>query len=159
MAKWSAPACRASASSSWTATGMPATTRGGGRPASAAALVMRGRTCLLCTHNLAEAEALCDQVIILQEGRLIVQGRLEELRRGARPRVRLAARQGPEALRARLGQVGPIHVDGTGVLVEVADPLTAAPVLLRRLLDAGLDVYECTPVRATLEDLFLEAVR
>jgi ABC-2 type transport system ATP-binding protein len=45
------------------------------------------------------------------------------------------------------------------VLVEVADPMTAAPMLLRRLLDAGLDVYECTPVRATLEDLFLEAVR
>src|SRR5215472_5203082 len=121
--------------------------------------VMQGRTCLLCTHNLAEAEALCDQVIILQEGRLIVQGRLEELRRGARPRVRLAARQGPDALRARLGQVGPIQVDGTGVLVEVADPTTEAPMLLRRLLDAGLDVYECTPVRATLEDVFLEAVR
>jgi ABC-2 type transport system ATP-binding protein len=121
--------------------------------------VMQGRTCLLCTHNLSEAEALCDQVIILQEGRVIVRGRLDELRRGARPRLRLAARQGPEALRARLGQVGPVHVDGTGVLVEVADPMTAAPVLLRRLLDAGLDVYECTPVRATLEDLFLEAVR
>ena len=121
--------------------------------------VMQSRTCLLCTHNLAEAEALCDQVIILQEGRVIVRGRLDELRRGARPRLRLAARQGPEALRARLAQVGPVHVDGTGVLVEVADPMTAAPMLLRRLLDAGLDVYECTPVRATLEDLFLEAVR
>jgi ABC-2 type transport system ATP-binding protein len=121
--------------------------------------VMQGRTCLLCTHNLAEAEALCDQVIILQEGRVIVSGRLDELRRGARPRLRLAARQGPEALRARLDQVGPVHVDGTSVLVEVADPTTAAPMLLRRLLDAGLDVYECTPVRATLEDLFLEAVR
>ena len=121
--------------------------------------VMQGRTCLLCTHNLAEAEALCDQVIILQEGRVIVQGRLEELRRGARPRVRLAARQGPEAVRAGLGHVGPVHVDGGGVLVEVADPMTEAPMLLRRLLDAGLDVYECTPVRATLEDVFLEAVR
>jgi ABC-2 type transport system ATP-binding protein len=74
---------------------------------------MQGRTCLLCTHNLAEAEALCDQMIILQKGHVIVQGRLEELRRGARPRVRLAARQGPEAVRARLGQVGPVHVDGT----------------------------------------------
>ena len=90
---------------------------------------------------------------------MIVQGRLEELRRGARPRLRLAARQGPEALRAQLGQVGPVHVDGTGVLVEVVDPTTEAPMLLRRLLDAGLDVYECTPVLATLEDVFLEAVR
>lgn len=120
--------------------------------------VMKGRTCLLCTHNLAEAEALCDQVIILQEGRVIVQGRLEELRRGTRPRLRLAARQGPEALRAGLGTVGPVHVDGNGVLVEVADPTAEAPMLLRRLLEAGIDVYECTPVQATLEDVFLEAV-
>jgi ABC-2 type transport system ATP-binding protein len=121
--------------------------------------VMAGRTVLLCTHNLAEAEALCDEVIILQEGRVIVQGRLGELRRGARSRLRLAAHQGPEAVAARLHGVGPIRVDGRTVLLEVPDPEAAAPLLLRRLLDAGIDVYECTPVEATLEDVFLEAVR
>ncbi len=121
--------------------------------------VMEGRTCLLCTHNLAEAEALCDEVIILQKGRVIVQGRLEELRGGARPRLRLAARQGPEALLAGLDGVAPVQPDGTGVLVEVSDPIGDAPALLRRLLDAGLDVYECTPVRASLEDVFLDAVQ
>jgi ABC-2 type transport system ATP-binding protein len=119
----------------------------------------KGRTTLLCTHNLAEAEALCEEVIILQQGRVIVQGRLDELRRGGRPRLRLAAHEGPEALLAHLDGVGPAHVDGSAVLVEVADPEAAAPRLLRRLLADGVDVYECTPVRATLEDVFLEAVR
>jgi ABC-2 type transport system ATP-binding protein len=121
--------------------------------------VMTGRTVLLCTHNLAEAEALCDEVIILQEGRVIVQGRLSDLRRGARSRLRLAARQGPEAVAACLNGVGPLRVDGRTVLLEVPDPEAAAPALLRRLLGAGVDVYECTPVQATLEDVFLEAVR
>ncbi|MBO0683972.1 MAG: ABC transporter ATP-binding protein [Candidatus Dormibacteraeota bacterium] len=121
--------------------------------------VMAGRTTLLCTHNLAEAEALCQEVIILQAGRVIVQGRLDELRRGTRPRVRLAARQGPEALLAALNGSGSAHIDGPAVLLEVGDPQLEAPALLRRLLDAGLDVYECTPVLASLEDVFLEAIR
>jgi ABC-2 type transport system ATP-binding protein len=121
--------------------------------------VMVGRTVLLCTHNLAEAEALCDEVVILQAGRVIVQGRLDELRRGARSRLRLAAAQGPQAVLARLNGVGPARVDGRSVVLEVPDPEAEAPRLLRLLLDAGVDVYECTPVQATLEDVFLEAVR
>ena len=121
---------------------------------------MRNRTALLCTHNLAEAEALCDEVVILREGRVIVQGRLEELRR-SRPRLRLAAHQGARAVLSTLnGFEGRARVvEGDAVLLETTDPEAEAPALLRRLVGAGLDVYECTPVRATLEDLFLEAVK
>jgi ABC-2 type transport system ATP-binding protein len=121
--------------------------------------VTRGRTVLLCTHNLAEAEALCDEVIILQGGRVSVHGRLRDLRRGARSRLRLGAHQGPQAVAARLDGVGPVRIDGRSVLLEVANPEAEAPRLLRLLLDAGLDVYECTPVEASLEEVFLEAVR
>ena len=121
--------------------------------------VLAGRTVLLCTHNLAEAEALCDDAIILREGRVVLQGPLNVLRRRARSRLRLAVRQGPEALAARLDGLGPAQVEGRTVLLEVADPERDAPAVLRRLLDAGLDVYECTPVQASLEDVFLEAMR
>jgi ABC-2 type transport system ATP-binding protein len=117
-----------------------------------------GRTVLLCTHNLAEAEALCDEVIILREGQVVVQGRLNELRRGARSRLRLAAHQGPEALARCLEGQGSLRIDGRSVLLELADPQAEAPRVLRRLLGAGLDVYECTPVQASLEEVFLEAV-
>jgi ABC-2 type transport system ATP-binding protein len=120
--------------------------------------VMVGRTVLLCTHNLAEAEALCEDVIILREGRVVLEGRLSELRRGARSRLRLAVHQGPEALVARLNGFGPLRVDGRRVLLEVADPEREAPRVLRTLMDAGLDVYECTPLEASLEEVFLEAV-
>jgi ABC-2 type transport system ATP-binding protein len=121
--------------------------------------MMPGRTVLLCTHNLAEAEALCDEVIILLDGRVSVQGRLRDLRSGARSRLRLGAQQGPEAVAARLDGVGPMRVEGRSVVLEVADPEAEAPRLLRLLLGAGLDVYECTPVEASLQEVFLEAVR
>ena len=121
---------------------------------------MEGRTALLCTHNLAEAERLCDQVVILDHGRVVLQKPLAQLRREARPRLRLAAAQGPEAVLAALrrrGQDG--DADGDVVLLVSDDPRAEAPALLRGLLAEGLDVYECTPVEATLEAMFLEAVQ
>jgi ABC-2 type transport system ATP-binding protein len=116
---------------------------------------MKGRTTLLCTHNLDEAQALCEEVVILRAGRVVVSGDIGSLRRSAGPRLRLAARQGIEPLLAAVGQGG--IVDGT-VEVPVTDPEADAPALLRRLLEQGLDVYLCEPVEASLEDVFIEAV-
>jgi len=44
------------------------------------ALVAQGRGVLLCTHILEIAQAICDRVAILDHGRIIVQGSLDELR-------------------------------------------------------------------------------
>jgi ABC-2 type transport system ATP-binding protein len=123
---------------------------------------MDGRTTLLCTHNLAEAEALCDEVIILREGKVLVDAPLKELRLRARPQLLLAARQGEGPLLYALQKHGnPGHAAGEdgAVLVPLDDAPKQAPGLLRALLADGLDVYRCEPSRATLEDLFLELVR
>ncbi|MGH7910267.1 MAG: ATP-binding cassette domain-containing protein [Candidatus Dormibacteraceae bacterium] len=120
---------------------------------------MVGRTTLLCTHNLAEAEALCDDVVILREGKVVVQGRLEDLRRRGSPRLRLTARQGPQAIAARLELPVTTEDDGRHVLVEVASIDDDAPRLLRTLLAAGIDVISCEPVEQSLTDVFLEAVQ
>jgi len=123
---------------------------------------MEGRTTLLCTHNLAEAEALCEQVVILRGGRVLVQSSLAALRAHAHPQVRLAARQGAPALLAALrrrGLAAEAVDEGAAVQVLVADPAADAPALLRGLLADGLDVYECCAVQVTLESLFLDLVR
>jgi ABC-2 type transport system ATP-binding protein len=120
-----------------------------------------GRTTLLCTHNLAEAESLCDNVIILRGGKVRVQASLAELRAQAKPRLRLAARQGPSALAAALRKQGlqGLALEDGRVELALPDPESAAPTLLRRLLAEGLDVYACVPVQASLEDLFLDLVQ
>jgi len=123
------------------------------------ASLMGERTTLLCTHNLAEAEKLCDQVVILDHGKVLVHKGLNQLRRESQPRLRLAARQGAAALVAALEKRGVSgDADGEVVLVTTADARAEAPALLRGLLADGLDVYECTPLEASLETLFLEAV-
>ena len=123
---------------------------------------MRARTALLCTHNLAEAEALCDQVVILRGGRILLQASLTELRARQRPQVRLAARQGGQALLRALHDRGreAVTAQANGhVLVPMDDVADEAPELLRALLGQGLDVYECQPVQPSLEALFLDVVR
>jgi ABC-2 type transport system ATP-binding protein len=126
-----------------------------------AAMQRDRRTTLLCTHNLAEAQALCDNVIILRDGKVRVQATLADLRSRATPRLRLAAAQGPESLVEALAARGFCArvTDDGHVELSVADPRGTAPDLLRGLLADGLDVFACEPVQASLEDVFLDLVR
>ena len=50
------------------------------------------------------------------------------------------------------------EADGDAVVLAAEDARGQAPALLRALLADGLDVYECTPLEASLETMFLEAV-
>lgn len=127
-----------------------------------AAMSRPGRTTLLCTHNLGEAEALCDEVVILRGGKVLLHDRLENLRRRARSQVLLAARQGGTALVAALAHRGieaSLERGAPDAAIATLDrPTHALPDLLRALLAEGLDVYRCAPLEATLEDIFLDAV-
>ena len=117
------------------------------------------RTTLLCTHNLAEAEELCDSVIILRAGEVVVHATLEELRNKVASRVALRAHEGAEALALALtkrGYAPEIHEGEVRVAIANAD--RAAPDLLRALLGDGLAVYECRIVKPSLEDLFFRVV-
>jgi ABC-2 type transport system ATP-binding protein len=120
---------------------------------------MQGRTVLMSTHNLAEAEELCDTVIILRQGTVLVHERIDDLRRQTAPRVHLACMQGKEALSAALTD---FRLDWTpdddGAWLYLGDPQENVPDVLRRLLGRGLDVYDCRIVPPTLEDLFVEVV-
>jgi ABC-type multidrug transport system ATPase subunit len=119
---------------------------------------MRGRTAVLCARNEQEARALCTDVAILRAGRVVAQGTWDDLRRRMRPRLRVTARESPDRVLAELAELGMQGeaVDGA-VLVATPDPELEGASLLRRLLDAGLDVYECAPVEPEVKDIVLEA--
>jgi ABC-2 type transport system ATP-binding protein len=121
--------------------------------------VMPGRTVLLCTHNLAEAEALCESAIILRQGRVLLHERIATLRQRIQPVLVLRAAGGPERLVEALTARGLIPSrEEDAVRVHVKDAVAEAPALLRQLLTAGLDVYECRIVTPSLEELFLDVV-
>jgi ABC-2 type transport system ATP-binding protein len=120
---------------------------------------MRGRTAVLCTRKEQEARALCDEVAILRAGRVVAQGTWDDLRRRIRPKLRVAVRQGD--VDRVLAEVVKLEMQGEvqdgAVLVSMADPEQEGASLLRRLLGAGIDVYQCAPVEPEVKDIVLEA--
>jgi ABC-2 type transport system ATP-binding protein len=122
-------------------------------------LAMSGRTVLMSTHNLTEAEELCDTVIILRHGSVLIHERIEDLRRQTAPRVHLAARQGQTDLGSALSHLQLTWAPNeSGIWVYLDTPESSTPDVLRHLLGVGLDIYDCRIVPPSLEDLFVDVV-
>jgi ABC-2 type transport system ATP-binding protein len=119
--------------------------------------VADGRTVLLSSHILAEAEQLCDSVTIIRDGALVETGRLAEMRHLAASqvtaRVPTGAAPGVTAALATLDLTHPAGTDGTNGTLRLAVPRPRVAAVLSLLAEAGADDITCTPT--SLEDLFL----
>ncbi len=116
-----------------------------------------GTTVFLSSHLLFEVEQVCHRVGIVRAGRLVLEGTVGELLARAEPAVLVRAE--PEERTRKLLSKDPLcrgveSASGNGCL-RVRVPHDAVPEIARRLVGAGLDVREITPVRPSLEDLFL----
>jgi ABC-2 type transport system ATP-binding protein len=109
----------------------------------------RGRTVLLSSHILAEAEALADRVTIIRDGQTAETGTLAQMRHLTRLTVD-AQLAGPVSLDGLAG-LHAADLDGPRLHCEV-EP-AALNDLLRRLTAAGVVTLTCRP--PTLEELFL----
>jgi ABC-2 type transport system ATP-binding protein len=99
-----------------------------------------GKTVLLTTHYLDEAEQLADRVAVLREGRIVRLGTPAELRSGA----------AETEIRFRR--------DGREVVVRSAQPTRALHELTSEALAAGVELEGLEVHRPTLEDVYLELV-
>ena len=117
----------------------------------------RGATTLLCTHRLAEVEATCDYVVLLQQGRLVTQGTLQEVIAAASPGG-LTIEVAPDELEAARRIVATLDLGDTridrGVITTAVTPEDPA-LVTHRLADAGIYLRALSVHRATLEDAFL----
>ena len=128
---------------------------------------LRGEaTVVFSTHVLADVERICDRVAILDRGRRVTEGPLEELLAAhARPIYNLdpAPRQDAAvaALLDRL-RAAPWTTDVTaapgGIRVTVADPDAAAGAILPLVVACGVVLESFERARPTLEDVFLQLV-
>jgi ABC-2 type transport system ATP-binding protein len=108
-----------------------------------------GRTVLLSSHILSEAEALADRVTIIRQGRAVESGTLAELRHLTRTTVD-AELDAPVDARALPGLHDAV-IEGTRLRAEVDN--AALTAVLRALTDAGVRTLTCRP--PTLEEIFL----
>ncbi|MCS7060612.1 MAG: ABC transporter ATP-binding protein [Anaerolineae bacterium] len=129
----------------------------------------KGRTVFLCTHNLVEAQRLCDRVGVMERGRLVAVGTPTELAARYVQQVQveieiaaehieaaiellshasglLTARPQPSADQAPGGPLGALSLRVTG--------REAIPDMLALLTRHGVRVYRLTPHEPSLEDVY-----
>jgi ABC-2 type transport system ATP-binding protein len=118
----------------------------------------RGTTIVVSTHYLAEAEALCDRVAILDRGRLVAEGAPRDLARPAAGPVRVSVRTSRPLSRSaleRLPAVRRVVVAGADSDLELDSLHAFLPALLALLDRIGATLLDCSTTRATLEDVFV----
>ncbi len=121
----------------------------------------RTQTILLSTHILSEAEQLCDRVIIIDRGRIVVEDTPLRLRDRLQQQGRLFVRVGRSSndvvrlLRAVPG-VRAVEAQGDGYLVSGGAKSDLRPALAAAVVGHGLPLLELRPWATTLEEIFLE---
>jgi len=120
-----------------------------------------GCTVFLCTHNLLEAQKLCDRVAVLEHGQLVALGTPAELTRQYLHRldveIQVSEQQIPTALKVLkhlpdliAGEPG--QIDGS--LLVTVNQQESIPKLLASLVQNEIEVYRLNPQEANLEQVY-----
>ena len=110
----------------------------------------RGATVFLNSHLLTEIEAVCDEVAVVDHGRVIASGRLDELLQARGAEVAVDGLD--SAAVARLG--GTMAAPGAAIFPDIAE--SDVPELVAAIVANGGRVYRVTPRKASLEQIFLD---
>lgn len=130
-------------------------------------------TILLSTHILSEVETTCDRAIVIDRGRLVAEGSIEELRARRRAEGGLITVRGDRAsavsivealpevrrVKARRGDADGLWRLSVALKKDATDAGAMLESAVTALVAAGLSVREAGPSRATLEDVFAELTK
>ena len=122
----------------------------------------KGRTIILCTHNLEEADRLCDRVAVLN-GHLLALDAPKELRKqifGRKVVFHLSnANINFEQVLLPFDFVNHVEQIENKIVVTIEDPETHNPVLVQTLVEAGAEIQFVGELRRRLEDVYLELMQ
>jgi len=123
-----------------------------------------GKTIMISSHILSELEEICDHVGIIEHGRLVFSGTLEEIRPrlGIESKVRVSVADHQDKateLLSALPQVRQVQALGGEIAVTFHEGKNTAGIVARTLVNAGLDIISIQPERLKLDDAFLQLTK
>jgi ABC-2 type transport system ATP-binding protein len=118
-------------------------------------LASRGSAVFLNSHLLSEVEQVCDRVAVVDHGRVIAAGTMDQLLSGTTVRVRAGGLASAD--RAKLATFGHLDDEGDQLTFTNLD-IERVPELVAALVALGTRVYEVAPRHQTLEDRFLQLI-
>jgi ABC-2 type transport system ATP-binding protein len=117
----------------------------------------RGATVFLNSHLLSEIEITCDKVVFIREGEVVTSRDLHAVDKEEVPVVVRARKFTQEAI-AGLAPFAASTIWKDEQLTLTASSRDALPEILRHLVTVGAEVYEFTPQRMSLEELFVSVM-
>jgi len=121
-----------------------------------------GTTILLTTHYIEEAERLCDEVAILDSGRVVTVSTPDELMDSGTDRITVTFRdpiQSVPDITVGDGHIEAVDVEDGRLVVAASRGGVVAPDLVRELDDAGYEIVDLDVSRTSLEEVFVEMTR
>ena len=117
------------------------------------------RTVLLTTHNLNDAQRLCDRVAVLDHGRIVAIGTPAELSRQTAHNLTLEIEVSAEQVQQTLGLLQTFseisELSHSKSVVTVSGiKYEAIPTMLSKLVGEGVEIYRVMPQEPTLEDVY-----
>jgi ABC-2 type transport system ATP-binding protein len=119
-------------------------------------LKAEGKTVFLSSHILPEVEQICDRVVIIDHGKLVRTGKLNEML-GSSTAVEIVVEALPPELESAVVLSGAL-VDRSGHGVKVTTDASRKREVAEALWAGGCDVVSLNPVKSTLEEVFLKTV-
>ena len=122
----------------------------------------QGRTIFICTHNLDEADRLCDRIGVFKTRLLVVDAPVNLRRQVFGRKVVFHLLQSDQDLADKLEShpsVNEARLVDQKIVLTITDPEANNPELIRMLVNEGADVQFVGELRRSLEDVYLELVK
>ena len=119
------------------------------------------KTVIWCTHDLNEAEKVSDQIAIINQGKVVIQGDIQQVKEHLTNSsvFRVEVGNCTEDVVSELAYEAKIINPDTGkIVIEVTITVDKVPQLIADLVKHGVEVYRCTMNEISLEDVFVDAV-
>lgn len=116
----------------------------------------RGKTIVMCTHQMHQVEELCDRLVLINQGRTMLYGSLTEIRR--RYATQAVSVHTPQPLPADLPGIQHIERENSGYHLLLSEGSSAQDVL-RSLVERGVVLESFEIAMPTLDEIFIQVVQ